>query len=57
VEGYLPARAQRRLALTGALAVIYPGWISDGLGALVALLTPGGAFGSGKNRAVSARRP
>ena len=51
VEGYLRrplAAPWRVLALIGALALIYPGWISDGLGALiaVALFMTGGVGGT-----------
>lgn len=60
VEGYLRSQLNglwRLLALAGALALIYPGWISDGFGALVAvaLFAMGGTGGKGAARAASAQ--
>jgi TRAP transporter 4TM/12TM fusion protein len=49
VEGYLRRElgaGWRLLALVGALALIYPGWLSDGVGAAVALALF--ALGAGK---------
>ncbi|MES1928722.1 TRAP transporter, 4TM/12TM fusion protein [Salinisphaera dokdonensis CL-ES53] len=57
VEGYLRrelATGWRLLALAGALALIYPGWISDGVGALVAVVLFA-MGGGGKARSAPAR--
>ena len=60
VEGYLRRELSavwRVLALAGALALIYPGWLSDGFGAAVAvaLFAMGGA-GSGRSGTLSSAR-